>query len=62
MLDDDQGVDALQEHGVHMDEVGRGDAAVRTPDYPAADAATGRVVILKRRDTSPIANCLPRFT
>ena len=26
MLDDDQGVDAPQEHGVHVDEVGREDA------------------------------------
>ncbi len=28
VLDDDQGVDAPQEHGVHMDEIGREDAAV----------------------------------
>ena len=27
VLDDDQGVDAPQEHSVHMDEIGREDAA-----------------------------------
>ena len=27
VLDDDQGVDAPQEHGVHVDEIGREDAA-----------------------------------
>jgi hypothetical protein len=27
VLDDDQGVDAAQEHGVHVDEIGREDAA-----------------------------------
>jgi hypothetical protein len=29
VLDDDQGVDAPQQHGVDMDEIGREDAAIR---------------------------------
>ena len=44
VLDDDQGVDAPQEHGIHMDEIGREDAVgLRGQElFPGRARAAGR--------------------